>query len=357
LASGKTLGGLAVVAGVLVWAASVPRPLPEAAPAPVEPPPVPAPPAAPVQARRFGRRLATSFAFAVFFFAGAALAAGVVANDGGTPLVAATTTDEATTTDDGAATTTTDEVASTDEVATTDEVTTAPDEITTVTPLAPPVETDSDALTPVRAPAPAATVTPPAPQPRVAVPVPVPVPVPVRRHVTVAAPPVAPFPIVAFDPQAWLADNPGTPVGNAAVAIAMHYLGVAYRWGGNTPQTGFDCSGLTQYVYAQLGIWLPHYAAAQFLAFPRLDASQLEPGDLVFFEPKADGPGHTAIYAGHGAIIEAPHTGATVRVGSLAGAAAALGFLGAVRPTATGLARELAAVAPERGPGTWFVEA
>ena len=161
---------------------------------------------------------------------------------------------------------------------------------------------------------------------------------------------------IAFDPQAWLTAHPGSPAGNAAVAIAESYLGVPYRWGGNTPTSGFDCSGLTQYVYAQLGVWLPHYAAAQFLAYPRLDPSDLEPGDLVFFEPKADGPGHVAIYAGNGQIVEAPHTGAVVRVGSLAGAAASLGFLGAVRPTA--VARELAAAAPPaQTAGTRFIAA
>jgi cell wall-associated NlpC family hydrolase len=171
----------------------------------------------------------------------------------------------------------------------------------------------------------------------------------VQQHAAAPARAVSPFPVVPFDPQAWLADNPGTPTGNAVVAIAEHYLGVPYRWGGNTPATGFDCSGLTQFVYAQLGIWLPHYAAAQFLAYPRLDPSQLEPGDLVFFEPKADGPGHVAIYAGNGAIIEAPHTGATVRIGSLAGAAASLGFLGAVRPSqAETTFASTAAAAPQR---------
>ena len=63
-----------------------------------------------------------------------------------------------------------------------------------------------------------------------------------------------------------------------------------------------------------------------------VDASQLAPGDLVFFEPKADGPGHVAIYVGNDQIVEAPHTGAVVRIGSLSGSAASLGFLGAVRP-------------------------
>jgi cell wall-associated NlpC family hydrolase len=116
------------------------------------------------------------------------------------------------------------------------------------------------------------------------------------------------------------------------VAISEHYLGVPYRWGGAVPATGFDCSGLTQFVYEQLGVRLPHYAAWQFGMFPKLSPADLQPGDLVFFEPKADGPGHVAVYAGNDQIIEAPHTGALVRYASLSRAAAALGFLGAVRP-------------------------
>lgn len=145
---------------------------------------------------------------------------------------------------------------------------------------------------------------------------------------------VVPYHALVFNPQAWLNDNPGTPTGQAAVALAMNYLGVPYRWGGAVPATGFDCSGLVRFVYAQLGINLVHYAASQFAAFPKLDPAQLAPGDLVFFEPKADGPGHVAMYIGHDEMIEAPHTGAVVRISSFSGAAAAMGFLGAVRPYA-----------------------
>jgi cell wall-associated NlpC family hydrolase len=149
-------------------------------------------------------------------------------------------------------------------------------------------------------------------------------------HVVPLAP--IPFQAIAFNPHAWLHNNPASPTGVSAVAIAQHYLRVPYVWGGAIPATGFDCSGLTRFVYAQLGVNLPHYAASQFAAFPKLDPAQLEPGDLVFFEPKFDGPGHVAIYIGNDQMIEAPHTGALVRVSSFSKAAARMGFLGAVRP-------------------------
>ena len=164
-------------------------------------------------------------------------------------------------------------------------------------------------------------------------------PTPVR---TLDRPLAIPFHAIAFNPQQWLNDNPGTPTGQAAVAIAINYLGVPYRWGGAAPETGFDCSGLVRFVYAQLGINLVHYAASQFAAFPQLSPAQLQPGDLVFFEPKPDGPGHVGLYIGHDEMIEAPHTGTVVRIASVSGAAAQLGFMGAVRPYANQLFGTLA---------------
>ncbi|MDX6488632.1 MAG: peptidoglycan DL-endopeptidase CwlO, partial [Gaiellaceae bacterium] len=99
-----------------------------------------------------------------------------------------------------------------------------------------------------------------------------------------------------------------------AATIAMRYLGVAYVWGGASP-SGFDCSGLVMYVFAQLGISLPHYAAAQYGFGTPVPADQLQPGDLVFF----DGLGHVGIYIGGGQMIHAPHTGDVVKVSSLTG--------------------------------------
>jgi hypothetical protein len=102
------------------------------------------------------------------------------------------------------------------------------------------------------------------------------------------------------------------------VSIAAQYLGIPYKWAGASPATGFDCSGLVQYVFAQLGVALPHNTVAQW-NFPNavsVPRDQLEPGDLVFFS----GLDHVGIYIGNGDFIDAPHTGAVVRVDSLRGA-------------------------------------
>ncbi len=96
----------------------------------------------------------------------------------------------------------------------------------------------------------------------------------------------------------------------AAAQIALHYLGVPYVWGGASP-SGFDCSGLVMYVYAQLGISLPHYTVAQWNASAPI--SSPAPGDLVFF----NGLGHVGIYIGGGRFVDAPHTGSVVRIDSI----------------------------------------
>jgi cell wall-associated NlpC family hydrolase len=113
--------------------------------------------------------------------------------------------------------------------------------------------------------------------------------------------------------------------GNAAAAsIAMQYLGVPYVWGGASP-SGFDCSGLASYAYAQIGKSVPHYTGAIWAAFPKVPSGQLEPGDMVFF----NGLGHMGIYIGGGQYVHAPHTGDVVKVSSLGGRS---DYVGAVRP-------------------------
>jgi cell wall-associated NlpC family hydrolase len=131
---------------------------------------------------------------------------------------------------------------------------------------------------------------------------PSPAPSPVPTPAPAPAPAPAPTP-------------PPPPTTHAdAATIAARYLGVPYVWGGASP-SGFDCSGLVMYVYAQLGVSLPHYTVAQWNATTPIPVSALEPGDLVFF----DGLSHVGIYIGNGEFIHAPHTGTVVQIGTLAG--------------------------------------
>jgi cell wall-associated NlpC family hydrolase len=99
------------------------------------------------------------------------------------------------------------------------------------------------------------------------------------------------------------------------VRIAKRYLGVSYRWGGSSPRSGFDCSGLVKYVYGRVGIRLPHVAAGQFHRGRRVKASNLHRGDLVFFNRL----GHVGVYIGRGKMIHAPNSRSTVRIESLRG--------------------------------------
>jgi cell wall-associated NlpC family hydrolase len=98
------------------------------------------------------------------------------------------------------------------------------------------------------------------------------------------------------------------------VGIAMRYLGTPYVWGGASPG-GFDCSGLVMYVFSQIGVSLPHNAAAQYGYGSPVSQGSLQPGDLVFF----DGLGHVGIYVGGGSFIHAPHTGDVVKISSMTG--------------------------------------
>ena len=102
-------------------------------------------------------------------------------------------------------------------------------------------------------------------------------------------------------------------LGQRAVRLAAHELGVPYRYGGSSP-SGFDCSGLVAFVYGKLGIALPHNAAAQYGYGRAVDRAQLKPGDLLFFH----GLGHVGLYIGHGRMIHAPRSGENVEIQSLA---------------------------------------
>lgn len=100
------------------------------------------------------------------------------------------------------------------------------------------------------------------------------------------------------------------PAASGLLAVAQRYFGVPYRWGGTTP-AGFDCSGYTQYVFAQLGVSLPRTAAAQAASGRRVSAAEARPGDLVAFGSGA-GVYHIGIYVGGGKMYDAPNSGGTV---------------------------------------------
>jgi cell wall-associated NlpC family hydrolase len=109
--------------------------------------------------------------------------------------------------------------------------------------------------------------------------------------------------------------DPNVPAArySQVVGIALQYLGIPYVWGGASPSAGFDCSGFVQYIYAQVGVYLPHHAASQYNYGVPVSREQLAPGDLVFF----DGLGHVGIYIGDGQFVHAPHTGDVVKISSL----------------------------------------
>ena len=141
------------------------------------------------------------------------------------------------------------------------------------------------------------------------------------------APPPPPAPALGTGDAIAVASIPAPPPSQygGVVGIALQYLGTPYVWGGSSPG-GFDCSGFVAYVYGQVGVSLPHYAAAQYGYGTPVSIGDLQPGDLVFF----DGLGHVGIYIGGGQFVHAPHTGDVVKISSLSGSYSST-FVGARR--------------------------
>lgn len=99
------------------------------------------------------------------------------------------------------------------------------------------------------------------------------------------------------------------------VVNALGFLGVPYQRGGNTAETGFDCSGFVKAMYEQtVGLILPRKAEQQAAATQQIDRSELQPGDLVFFNTLRRAFSHVGIYIGDGKFIHSPKPGAQVRV-------------------------------------------
>ena len=114
------------------------------------------------------------------------------------------------------------------------------------------------------------------------------------------------------------------PVGKNGVAQklvseAHSFIGTPYLWGGESPK-GFDCSGFAQYLYAKVGINIPRTTYTQWQTGNAVPKGNLQPGDLVFFrgsDSRGGLPGHVGVYIGDGMMIDAPHTGTSVRVESV----------------------------------------
>ena len=104
------------------------------------------------------------------------------------------------------------------------------------------------------------------------------------------------------------------PDGRAA-STALREVGTPFVFGGVTPASGFDDSGLVVWAFRQEGVRLPHFTGALFNVGKHVPRNQLRPGDLVFFYDA----GHVGIYIGHGQFVHSPGTGRTVTVARLAG--------------------------------------
>lgn len=118
------------------------------------------------------------------------------------------------------------------------------------------------------------------------------------------------------------AGRPFPSTGRSAAVVlptAERYLGVKYKWGGESPRTGFDCSGYVQYVFERHGVRLPRTSRAQAVVGARvpLDFAALRPGDLIMFASNGQPISHVAIYAGDRRIIHSSSSGRGVRYDNL----------------------------------------
>jgi cell wall-associated NlpC family hydrolase len=122
---------------------------------------------------------------------------------------------------------------------------------------------------------------------------------------------------------------PKPTVGERAARNALRAVGIPYRWGGSTPASGFDCSGLVYWSYGQLGVELPHSSYALYGRGRPVKRSRMKAGDLLFFY----GLGHVGMYVGRGRMVHAPQSGRLVEVVRLAGSHYGSRLVGARRIT------------------------
>jgi cell wall-associated NlpC family hydrolase len=108
---------------------------------------------------------------------------------------------------------------------------------------------------------------------------------------------------------------------NDLVLNAMGFMGIPYKWGGATPEAGFDCSGFVQYVFRQAtGVLLPRSSFDQIRQGVAIARDQLQPGDLVFFNTMRATASHVGIYIGENRFIHSPSRGKSVEIGDVTNA-------------------------------------
>jgi cell wall-associated NlpC family hydrolase len=140
---------------------------------------------------------------------------------------------------------------------------------------------------------------------------------------------------LALEAQAWIKADIKANTGDtgavlrAQVALAgLAQIGVPYKWGGASPEGGFDCSGLIMWLWAKHNIALPHFAASQYAMGPWVEPAELRIGDLVFYHEL----GHVGMYIGNGYVLHAPHTGSFVMIVPLSTPWFVANYVGATRP-------------------------
>ena len=119
--------------------------------------------------------------------------------------------------------------------------------------------------------------------------------------------------------------------GRVVAKEALSQQGAPYRYGGNSPSEGFDCSGLVAWAHRQAMLDVPRTSAAQFRSGQAVSKQKLQPGDVVFFRINGSKPSHSGVYTGDGKFVHAPSSGRKVRVNSMDEKYWSLRFLGARR--------------------------
>jgi cell wall-associated NlpC family hydrolase len=131
---------------------------------------------------------------------------------------------------------------------------------------------------------------------------------------TGTAPRPQPFPGARVGPAGQESADHAANADSGLLATALSLLGTPYRNGGSEPTAGFDCSGFVQWVFARHGTSLPRETREQYDRGHRVSASDVQPGDLVFFRTEGRQPSHVGIALGGGAFVHAPSSRGVVRV-------------------------------------------